>query len=228
MSRKKDIRGLTTIEYALLLPVILACIFVAIDVFLIFYQKTLIQTYAENMAQSLARQWGYKPLPLDEAQTGVYQKSTYESREVYWHLKLWENGRKEDDAEDFIKNEVIKSRFLTFYKPLDNSKNDGSRKKALEPVVKVTYKPGFPSSLNVSVKAYFNVPGSSILKAIGLGELLTVEGYATAHVYDSKDMINNTDYVLQLLRKTKFYQKFMEKIAPLKENIDKFIRKEGS
>jgi hypothetical protein len=225
MLRRKDVRGLTTIEYALLLPVILACIFLVIDVFLILYQKSLIQTYTENMAQTLARQWGYMPLPLEESRTGVYQKNTYESREVYWHIKLWENRGKAEEAERYIKEEIKKQRFLKFYAPPDTRKNDGSRQNALEPEVDVVYKAGFPSTLSISVKSYFHLPGANIIKAIGLGELLTIKGYATAHVYDTKDMINNTDYVLQLLRKTAVYQKFIEKIAPLKQNIEKFIGK---
>ncbi len=225
MSRKSSKKGMATLEYALLLPLILACIFVAIDVFLIFYQKTILQTFAENMAQSLARQWGYKPLPLEEAKTGVYKKSAYESREVYWHLKLWENNGKETAAENYIKSEAMKSHFLKAYEPTDGSKN-GNRKKALEPEVNVTYKVGFPSSLKVSIKSSFYLPGAGLMRAIGLGELLIIEGNATAHVYDPKDMINNTDYVLQLLKGTTFYQKFIEKIAPLKQNIEKFIKKE--
>ena len=55
-------------------------VFICIVVFLILYQKAIIQNMAEDVTQSLSRQWGYKPLPVDEINSGVYKRETYESR----------------------------------------------------------------------------------------------------------------------------------------------------
>lgn len=215
--------GLTTLEYAILLPVIMACVLVAIDVYLVLYQRSVIQNLAEDSAQSLAMQWGYDPLPVNEMKTGVYQKATYESREVYWHLKLWRNDEKEAAAEQTIQAEAARLNLLKPYEPLNPSPSATTNTSG-DPEVDVAFVPGFPSTVHVKIKATFYLPGAGLLKTIGLGGLLSIEGNAQTQVYDAKDMINNTDYVLQLLMNTGIYQKFMEKLTPLKENLDKLIK----
>lgn len=197
-------RGAATLEYALLLPVVLLSILAVMVIFLFLYQKALIQNLAEDAAQSLSRQWGYKPLPMEELDTGVYQKATYDNREIYWHIKLWNNNNKEAAAEAHLKEKTKGLGFLQ------------------EPVVKVNFKPGLPSTLTVEIEAASKMPGARFL---GLGNFLVIKGYAQAYVYDSKDMINTTDYVIQLFRKTKTYQFFNEKLSALRENLKKTIKK---
>ena len=218
---KDGVKGLATIEYAILIPLLLACVFVAIDVYIILYQRALIQNLAEECAQSLSMQWGYYPLPVDEIQTGVYQKDTYESREVYWQIKLWKNSDKERTAEEYIKQKAVGLNFLKPYQGSTGNQTNASNDS--KPEVKVKYKAGLPSTLNVSIKASYLLPGAGLMKTIGLGELLTIEGNATANVFDSKDMINNTDYVIQLLMGTNIYKTFTEKLSPIKEYIDKLM-----
>ena len=79
---RPSIRGHSTLEYAVLMPIVLICVFICIEIFLIQYQKSVVQNIAEEAAQSLSRQWGYKPLPVDEISSGVYKRETYESMEV--------------------------------------------------------------------------------------------------------------------------------------------------
>lgn len=216
-NRKKDWeKGNTLLEYAILLPVIFACVVLCIYIFIIFYQKTLIQNIAEDTAQSISRQWGYKPLPTEEMTTGVYKKETYESREVYWHLKLLGNKKKESTAIVHIKDNT---KNIGLLKPYINDKGQVS-----EPEVIVDFKAGFPSVLHVNIRTMYNTPAKGLLKLIGFKEYLVIEGKAQALVYDPKDMINTTDYAYQIIRETKIYKKFIEKIKPLKANLDKFLK----
>lgn len=211
--------GNATLEYALILPVVFVSILAVIVVFFVLYQKALIQNLAEDAAQSLSRQWGYQPLPMEELDTGVYQKATYETREIYWHIKLWNNDDKEAAAEEYLKEKVMSSSALKLYNPEEASKKGSDDQ---EPSVAVSYTPGLPSTLTVEIKAAYRVPG---LKFIGLGDYVVIKGYGRAFIYDSKDMINTTDYVIQLIRGTKTFQLFNEKLSPLRENLDKILKK---
>lgn len=211
--------GHSTLEYTLLMPIILICVFICIVAFLILYQKALVQYIAEDAAQSLSRQWGYKPLPVDEINSGVYKRETYESREVYWNLKLLFGADKEKAAIEYLEKNIKDIGFLKLYVPEENS-----GKSIDNLIVNVDIKPGIPAVLYVDIKAIYHMPMQNLFKLIGFGECLIVEGRAQSLVYDPKDMINTTDYVHQLVRSTDTYQKFMKKIEPLKKNLDKLLK----
>jgi len=208
-----NIRGSFTVEFAVLIPVIFACVFACLNVFLVLYQKTLIQNIAEEAAQSLSRQWGYKPLPVDELVTGVYKRETYESRETYWHLKLWNNRKKQEQAENRIMTGLDS---LGVLKP-----------KLKHPIkVDVDFRPGLPSEVAVKVEISYTAPGLGLMKLFGAGDYITVTGEARSAVYDSKDMINNADYVYQIIRETKVYKDIMKKINTVKEKLNAIVNRE--
>lgn len=206
-------RGSYTLEYAILIPVIFVCVFICITVFLAFYQKTLIQNIAEEAAQSISRQWGYKPLPADQLTTGVYKKDTYESRETYWHLKLWNNRKKAEQAEGQILSGLDR---LGILKP-----------RLSHPIkVNVDFRPGIPSEVIVKIEIVYTAPGLKLLKLIGRDGFITVKGEACSAVYDPKDMINTADYVYQIVRETRVYRDIQAKIDNLRQNLGKIINKE--
>lgn len=211
--------GHSTLEYTLLIPIVLICVFICMVAFLILYQKALVQNMAEDAAQSLSRQWGYKPLPVDEISSGVYKRETYESREVYWNLKLLFGKKKEEAAIEYIEKNIED---LGLLKPYIPEKNSGKSIDNL--IVNVDIKPGLPAVLYVDIKAVYHMPMQNLMQLIGFGKCLIIEGHAQSLVYDPKDMINTTDYVYQLIRTTDIYQSFMKKIEPLKKNLDKLIK----
>ncbi len=211
--------GHSTLEYTLLMPIIFICVLMCIVIFLIQYQKAIVQNIAEETVQSLSRQWGYKPLPVDEISSGVYKRETYESREVYWNLKLLFSKKKEEAAKEYIEKNIKNVGFLKPYVPKKTSSNN------TEPnlIVDVNIKPGLPAVLNVEIEAVYQMPMKNLMRLIGIGDCLVIKGYARSLVYDPKDMINTTDYVYQLIRSTDLYQNFIKKIEPLKKNLDKII-----
>lgn len=213
---KNGERGNATLEYIILLPIVFVCIFLCVFIFLILYQKTLIQNIAEDAAQSISRQWGYNPLPVGEISTGVYRKETYENREIYWHLKLLSNNKKEAAAKSYMEENSRNLGLLKRYKDHTGQ--------ACEPEILVDLKPGIRSVLHVTVKAKYDMPAKGLLRLAGLKEYLLIEARAQAMVYDPKELINTTDYVYQLITESKFYEKFAEKIKLLKENLDKFLK----
>lgn len=223
---KTGTTGNATLEYAILLPTVFACVFAVITVFLVLTQKALIQNLAEDTAETLSRQWGYMSFLDEEMKSGIYKKTTYKEREIYWNLKLWNNEEKEKKAERYIKKRVIEMGPLKTFQPQKstegNQKNENSYQ---DPSVLVKYTADLPSTLTVEIVANYIVPGAGVMKLLGMGDFLTIKGSAQGYVYDAKDMINTTDYVIQIFQGTKTYQLFMEKVKPLKDNLQKIIKK---
>jgi len=218
---KPSTSGHSTLEYALLMPIIFICVFVCIIVFMILYQKAIIQNIAEETAQSLSRQWGYSPLPVEEISSGVYKRETYESREVYWNLKLLFSEKKKKDAKEYIEKSIKNVGFLKPY----NSQAFGDNS-IPDTTVNVDIKPGLPAVLNVEIKAAYKMPAKNLMNLIGIGDCLIIKGYARTLIYDPKDMINTTDYVYQLIRSTDFYQDFIKRIEPIKKNLDRILKEQ--
>lgn len=219
---RPSIRGHSTLEYAVLMPIVLICVFICIEIFLIQYQKSVVQNIAEEAAQSLSRQWGYKPLPVDEINSGVYKTETYESREIYWNLKLLFSKSKEEAARAYIEKKIKNTGFLKPYVP----KGDSADSTKHHLTVDVNINPGLPAVLNVEIMAAYQMPMKNLMRLVGFGDCLIIEGHAQSLVYDSKDMINTTDYVYQLIRSTDLYQNFIKKIDPLKKNLDMILKEQ--
>lgn len=209
-------KGSSTVECAILMPIVLACVLLCIFIFIILYEKTLLQNYADDVAMSLARQWGYSPLPVDEIETGVYKKETYEDREIYWHLKVFGNKKKQDAAYEYIKKHSKSTGILEPYK--DHEGN------VIDNVIIVDFTPGIPSKIQITINAKYNTPAKPLLKILGMDDYLMLGASAKSEVYDPKDMINTTDFVYQMVRETDTFAKFSEKIKPLKEKLDKFVK----
>jgi len=224
-TKKAREKGSTTLEYAILLPTVFACVFAVILVFLLLYQKAVIQNLAEETAESMSRQWGYKSVTDDEMSTGVYKKETYEEREIYWNLKIWENGGKEMKAGEYLRSRAAGAGPLQLFRksPSGGASETGGSSDAIS--IAVDYNAGFPSVLSVEIKALYTVPGAGLMRLVGMGDFVTVKGYAEANVYDAKELINTTDYCVQLLRNTKSYQIFKEKTASLKDGLNGMLNR---
>ncbi|NLM75267.1 MAG: pilus assembly protein [Clostridiaceae bacterium] len=209
----RDNRGNFTVEYAILLPVIFAVVIAGIVVFLIFYQGALLQNTAENLAEALARQWNYGGITNQEMISGVYQKSTFDEREIYWNLKS--SRSKERAAQEYCQKLIENLGFFRFYKYSNPQ---------VKPKVVVNYSAGILPEITVSIEASYVFPGSDILRIFGLGDILKIKANAQCNVHSAKDMINATDYILQMLRETELYEALDEKFQDIRNSIEKVIR----
>lgn len=62
MIKKADMRsGSATIEYIIILPLVIACVVAVIMVFECLHQRSLIQALAESTAEGLSMIWGHSP-----------------------------------------------------------------------------------------------------------------------------------------------------------------------
>lgn len=213
--RKHNDRGSATVEYVIILPLVFMCIFAVIFTFCYLYQRSIVQSLADSSAEALAKVWGHNPLDPETIKTGAYSMESFNSREIYWQIKPFGNENKEEAAQTWIESRMYGVGVLKPFVP------EGADKES-EPVADVEYSFGFPySTIKVSISADYLIPGSNALKIIGLGDMLTMSVYSEATVYDQKELINNTDYIMFSFLKSDIGEFIQKKIAPVRDFLDK-------
>ncbi len=210
MIKKADMRsGSATIEYIIILPLVIACVVAVIMVFECLHQRSLIQALAESTAEGLSMIWGHSPLKEEEIATGSYSRESYDNRQLYWHILPIGNNRKTDsaEAENWAEKHLEN---LGLMKEIEDKKAK----------VSVSYHHGFPTSrIKVSITANYVTPGAQALRFIGLGDWLTIKGYAEAPIYDQKEMINISDYIIQKVMESKIGEVLKKIASPLKKAL---------
>lgn len=204
---RRKTMGSATIEYIIILPLVFACVVAVIVVFAALYQKSMVQALAESTADGLSMTWGHSPLIPNDIETGAYSRESYNNRQLYWQILDLGNDNKKAVAEKWMKDKLSGMGLLREIKDNPSSVN-------------VDYQMGFPfSKIYVDITANYRLPGAGLLKFIGLGDYLIIKGYAEATVYDQKEMINNTDYVIQNVRESKLADLLAKVFEPLKKGI---------
>lgn len=206
MFRKAALRsGSATIEYAIIMPVAIACVVAVIVVFECLYQQSAIQTLAEQTAEGLSMIWGHDPVSEEDIVTGAYSRESFDSKQLYWQVLPTGKYQKTGTAKGWIEKQLDS---LGLLEEIEDRNAE----------VTVSYQYGFPlSKVKVSITAYYEMPGAAALKYIGMGNLLIIKGQAEAPVYDQKEMINVSDYIIQKVMETNAGE-FINKIAaPLKK-----------
>jgi hypothetical protein len=203
----KKSAGRATVEYIIILPIVFACLIAVITIYSVMYQRSLVQSLAESAAEGLAMVWGHSPLDYVDIGTGSYSRRSYDNREVYWQIKFFGKEGKKEAARTWI---------------MERLKGAGIMRQDedMPPSVVIGHKAGFPfSKVTVRITTNYRVPGAGLLKLIGFGDILVAGGYAEATIYDQKDLINNTDYVIQKLKKLGLDDAIAKLAEPLKKGL---------
>lgn len=207
-AKMKTKTGSATIEYIIILPLVFACIVAVIVVFAALYQKSMVQSLAESTAEGLSMTWGHSPLSPDDIETGAYSRQSYDSRQLYWQILPLPKGVKEGIAKEWTMDQLKGIGLLRETEDKPSS-------------VDINYAIGFPfSKIHVEITANYRLPGAALLKFIGLGDYLIIKGYAEATVYDQKELINNSDYVIQKVRESSLPEFLAKVLEPLKKGLD--------
>ncbi|NLU32055.1 MAG: pilus assembly protein [Clostridiaceae bacterium] len=199
--------GRATIEYIIIMPVVIACVMAVIMVFECLYQQSAIQALADSTAEGLSMIWGHNPIKEEEIASGAFSRESYDNRQLYWQILPANSDEKRSTARDWVEKQLESIGLLKEVKDRNAE-------------VSVSYHHGFPTSkIVVNITAYYVLPGAAALKFIGLGDVLTIRCRAEAPVYDQKEMINVSDYVIQKVMESKAGE-FLKKIAsPLKKAL---------
>ena len=207
LKKAGKLSGSATIEYIIIMPVVIACVVAVIMVFECLYQQSAIQALADSTAEGLSMIWGYSPIREEEIASGAYSRESFDNRQLYWQAPPIESGKKTRTAGSWAEKQLESIGLL---KEIEDKNAE----------VSVSYHYGFPTSkIKVTITAHYVLPGAAALKYIGLGDILTIRCHAEAPVYDQKEMINVSDYIIQKVMESKAGE-FLKKIAsPLKKAL---------
>jgi len=197
--------GSATVEYILILPLAMACVVAVIMIFMALYQKSAIQGLADTTAEGLSMVWKHNPVKAEELTTGAYSRESYDNRQIYWQILPVGSGRKAATAQEWAKKQLDTMGIL--------KKAEDARAQAI-----VNYHHGFPSGrIEVSLSARYIMPGAAALRFIGLGDRLMVKGSAEYPIYDQKEMIHVTDYIVQKVMDSGIGELLKKLASPLKK-----------
>jgi len=107
---KNSRKGAVTIEYALIFPIVILCVFILMFIGLVFYQQALLQSVVSENVQNCAFLWGYdfNSLKMNEGITG---KKSYLSEDLYWQI-FSKADRKKSILRENIMHEIKKRSIL--------------------------------------------------------------------------------------------------------------------
>lgn len=200
--------GSATIEYVIIMPLAIACVVAVIMVFESLHQRSAVQALAETAAEGLSMIWGHSPIEEEELMTGAYSRESYDNRQLYWQILPVGKDGKTGTTEEWLRKQIENRGLL---EELEDRQAQ----------VRVVYHQGFPASkVEVSITSYYDMPGAAALKYIGLGDLLIIRGHAEAPVYDQKEMINVSDYVIQKVMESKIGELLKKLASPLKKALE--------
>lgn len=216
---RKYCGGNATIEYVLFLP-----IFIIVLLLIIFFGLQMVRTsnmqhIVDETAQALARIW----MTDDTAEMaellkdGSFGSSSITKRERYWWFNsVFVSGVKLREAERQLAVR-LSNQAIFQGNQLPSTKDF---------VVNVQYDPVFGGGeISITVQWHGSMLFGNLLKQFGLQTASQISVHASAHVADPREFINNTDYVLQTLQKTKFGNLLSVKmIEPIRNSITKFLK----
>ncbi|AGC68427.1 TadE-like protein [Thermoclostridium stercorarium subsp. stercorarium DSM 8532] len=208
---KKQCRGAVTVEYAVIFPIVIVCIFIIIHIGMLYYQHCLMQTVASKCVRSMALLWGYDPDEIN-IETGITDRNAYVSEALYWQLITDKNKRGEKAAQAVL-NELMSKSVIKPSGGFD---------------VEMTYNNYIIfKKIGLCIRADYVLPFGDLLELVGLPGRTRMEVYSETMVHDTQDFIQNTDYLLQIYEESGARNWVEEKVEPLLnslKNIKKYFK----
>jgi len=205
LNGRKQRNGAITIEYALVFPVVILSVYILIYIGLVYYEQALLHAVTAENAQNWAMLWGYE-IPEVNSGTGVTTAAIYRSERLYWHIFSNPERKKE-----LIRNKI-----------LQELKEKSILKEAMNTEVEVIYR-NYMVSRSVCIKATvsYPLPAKGFFKTLGLPGDITLTANYHSSIYDTKEWIEDIDYLLQIYEETGAKGWIEEKCEPLVNSLRK-------
>ncbi|NLY18618.1 MAG: pilus assembly protein [Clostridiaceae bacterium] len=202
---KKSCKGAVTVEYALIFPPVIFCVFILIFIGLVFYQQALLQSVVSENVQNCALLWGYDFNKL-ELQEGIVNKESYLSEELYWHI-FSKADRKKLILQDNIRKQMKKRSILKPSGDVD---------------VEVSFHNYFlVQKVGFKAEMAYKLPFESLIRFFGLPDNIKIRAYSEIVIHDPKEFIHNVDYMLQIYEESGAGELIREKCKPLLDALNK-------
>ena len=201
----QSLKGAVTIEYVLIFPFVIFCVFILIFIGLIFYQQALLQSVVSENAQNCALLWGYDLNKLNMTE-GVTNTESYLSEDLYWHI-FSKADRKKLLLQNYIRNEINKRSILKPSHDVD---------------VEVVFHNYFLiQKVGLKAEMAYKLPCDNFIRSLGLSGDIKIQTYSEAVIQDPKEFIHNVDYILKIYEESGASNWVKEKCKSLLDSLNK-------
>ena len=217
--RLRNSSGSATVEHTVVLPLLILLVIILLHVVVLLHDQAVLQAYASDSAESLARTWRCGDNPQEWALSGDWSPQAGADRRLYWQLSAALTG-------DAGRASTAAERLET---QLGSGKgNSGSRAALLgkgDLNVSVRYLAGIPfGTVRVEIMQTSRSTAKRIPALLGWGGRRRIQVSAESLVTDPRSLMQDVDWGLQVLQDTGA-GKLAKRIAgPIRSFYGKAIR----
>jgi hypothetical protein len=207
--KKSMEKGGIAIEYMIIIPI--AFISVIFVFFILFstVEQAFVQSVVDDSVSSFADVWQHGGMNESWLENGAWDLSAVAGKQIYWESisSITKGGSKTVWMKEIMNRKLAMNPLLT----LKSSS--------------VEYVYGFPMShIEVGAVMTYSLPGADIMRLVGIKNEITLTAYGTCSLSEPNSFINDVDYLIQSIQKTKSASEFSEFVNPLKNCLDKALK----
>ncbi len=207
----KKKRGSATIEYSMLLPLLLFISLLVLWVVFSIHDRAVLQAIANEKASNLAGVWRNGSDPYNFTKSGDWSYEAIDKRDMYWQLdSLLSNDKNKTKKIEAQITEYIQTRSWLPSNKLTKTDTDTVD-------VQVECVGGIPwATIYVDIQLVRQIPLSRYIKKTFWNGQIITRVSASALVTDSKSLIQDTDWAIQALQKTEVDKVYDRFIVPIR------------
>jgi len=203
--------GSATIEYSVLLPLLLMISLLALWMIFSIHDRAVLQAIASESARDLASVWRSGSDPYLYTKNGDLNYESQDARNIYWQLETLLSS-------DIIKAEKIEKHIadkvrLRSWLPSNRLNNTETNKM----IVSVKTTGGIPwSRIHVDIQLVKEIPLLKYINKNHSGSQIINRASSSALTSDSKSLIQDMDWAIQTVQKTEASQIYDQVMLPIK------------
>lgn len=211
----KSNKGSTTIEAALIFPVIFLTIITLIYVSVFLYEQANVKSLADRAAERGAAIWKN---PESDMYISLVRLGDFKYNDPYWRLFDLNKGSKEEKIEEYIKKSLAEYSILRS-RDKEGPMNTTDIEFSAEVKNYIVYK-----KLTVTVDKKFKLPLGNGLAFLGIDNTIKISAKSEALVNEPAEFIRSTDLAIDMGKRIdaltgNYLEKTMDKVNKFLKGI---------
>ncbi len=196
-SLRNNSSGSATVEHAVILPLLILLVIILLHVAVLLHDQAVLQAYASDSAESLARTWRCGDNPQNWGLSGDWSPQAAADRHLYWQLSaaLTGDAGRASAAAEQLASQLVSGKEISGYRTALLGKGDLN--------VSVRYHAGIPfGTVRVEIMQTSRSPAKRIPSLLGWGGGRRIQVSAESLVTDPRSLMQDVDWGLQVLQDT--------------------------
>lgn len=182
-------KGSTTIEAALIFPIIFLSIIALIFVCIFLYEQAYMKSLADRAAERGAAIWKN---PQSDMTISLVKLEHFKDNDPYWRIYDTNKSKKEEKIEQYLKKSLSQYSILQS-RDKDAPMNTTDIEFSANLKNYIVYK-----KLVVTVKKKFKLPIGNILNVFGIDNTITIYAESETVINEPAEFIRNADFAIDM------------------------------